>query len=89
MNGVNSLFSVVQSHLDRAAVLVKAPEHIHGILRQPKSEIIVNFPVRMDDGRYRIFKGYRIQHSNILGPYKGGMRYHELASLDELKGLAA
>jgi glutamate dehydrogenase (NAD(P)+) len=89
VNGVNSLFSVVQTHLDRAAVLVKAPEHIHGILRQPKNEIIVNFPVRMDDGRYRIFKGYRIQHSNILGPYKGGMRYHELASLDELKGLAA
>jgi glutamate dehydrogenase (NAD(P)+) len=89
VNDVNSLHSVVQSHLDRAAVLVKAPEHVHGILRQPKNEIIVNFPVKMDDGRYRIFKGYRIQHSNILGPFKGGMRYHELASLDELKGLAA
>src|SRR5204863_3125760 len=89
VNGGNSLFSVVQGHLDRAAVLTDAPEHVHTILRQPKNEIIVNFPVRMDDGKYRLFKGYRIQHSNILGPYKGGMRYHELASLDELKGLAS
>lgn len=65
------------------------PEHVHTILRQPKTEIIVNFPVKMDDGRYRLFKGYRIQHSNILGPYKGGMRFHEVTSLDEVKALAA
>jgi glutamate dehydrogenase (NAD(P)+) len=43
----------------------------------------------MDDGEYRLFKGYRIQHSNILGPYKGGLRFHEVTSLDELKALAA
>jgi glutamate dehydrogenase (NAD(P)+) len=43
----------------------------------------------MDDGRFRMFQGYRIQHNNILGPYKGGMRYHPDVSLDEVKALAA
>ena len=85
----NDFLDVVQGHLDRAAEIVRVPEHVHTILRQPKTEIIVHFPVKMDDGRYRLFKGYRIQHSNILGPYKGGMRFHEVTSLDEVKALAA
>ncbi|HVU00175.1 MAG TPA: Glu/Leu/Phe/Val dehydrogenase [Polyangiaceae bacterium] len=89
MSTGNDFLDVVQSHLDRAAALVRCPEHVHTILRQPKTEIIVHFPVRMDDGRYRLFKGYRIQHSNVLGPFKGGIRYHEVTSLDELKALAA
>ena len=59
------------------------------ILSQPKNELIVNFPVRMDNGDYRLFKGYRVQHNNILGPYKGGIRYHEDVTLDEIKALAA
>jgi glutamate dehydrogenase (NAD(P)+) len=82
-------FRVVQQHLDQAADLVHTPAHVRTILRQPKNEVIVNFPVRMDDGRYRLFKGYRIQHSNILGPYKGGLRFHQDTSLDELKALSA
>jgi glutamate dehydrogenase (NAD(P)+) len=89
MSDGNDFFDVVQGHLDRASHLVNVPEYVHTILRQPKTEIIVNFPVRMDDGHYRLFKGYRIQHSNILGPYKGGMRFHEVTSLDEVKALAA
>src|SRR6476659_1104532 len=43
----------------------------------------------MDDGTYRLYKGYRVQHNNIPGPYMGGIRYHEDVTLDELKGLAA
>ena len=62
---------------------------VREILSQPKNEIIVNFPVRMDSGEYKMFKGYRVQHSNILGPYKGGIRYHEQVSLDEVKALAS
>jgi glutamate dehydrogenase (NAD(P)+) len=81
--------SAVHEQVERAAKLVDLPDHVHTILSQPKNEIIVNFPVRMDDGSYRLFKGYRIQHSNILGPYKGGMRYHEDAGLDDFKALAA
>jgi glutamate dehydrogenase (NAD(P)+) len=82
-------FRVIQSYLDEAARLVNVPEHVRALLREPKNELIVHFPVRMDNGQYRVFKGYRIQHSNILGPYKGGMRYHEHASLDDFKALAA
>jgi len=58
------------------------------ILSQPKNEVMVHFPVRMDDGQHRIFKGYRIQHNNILGPYKGGLRFHSDVRLDEVKALA-
>jgi len=82
-------FRVIQNYLDAAAKLANTPEHVRLILSQPKAEIIVNFPVRMDNGEYRLFKGYRIQHNNILGPYKGGMRYHEDAGLDDFKALAA
>ncbi|MFO7180882.1 MAG: Glu/Leu/Phe/Val dehydrogenase [Pseudomonadota bacterium] len=82
-------FRVIQSYLDAAAKLAGTPEHVRSILSEPKAEIIVHFPVRMDSGEYRLFKGYRIQHNNILGPYKGGMRYHEHVSLDDLKALAA
>jgi glutamate dehydrogenase (NAD(P)+) len=80
--------SNVQAQVDRAADLVKLPEHVRTILSQPKNEIIVNFPVRMDDGRYHLFKGYRIQHNNLLGPYKGGLRFHEDTRLDDMKALA-
>ena len=82
-------FRVIQGYLDEAARLVNVPDHVRVILREPKNELIVHFPVRMDSGEYRLFKGYRIQHSNILGPYKGGMRYHEHASLDDFKALGA
>ncbi len=82
-------FHVVQNYLDRAAKLIQMPDYVRRILSQPKNELIVHFPVRMDNGKYRLFKGYRIQHSNILGPYKGGMRYHESSSLDDFKALGS
>jgi glutamate dehydrogenase (NAD(P)+) len=61
---------------------------VRTILHQPKNEIMVNFPVRLDDGRYKTFKGYRVQHNNVLGPYKGGIRYAKFVHLDELKAMA-
>lgn len=73
----------------QAAELMDLPHRLRLILAQPKNEIIVHFPVRMDDGRYRLFKGYRVQHNNVLGPYKGGIRYHETVELDHIKALAA
>ncbi|HEX2678627.1 MAG TPA: Glu/Leu/Phe/Val dehydrogenase, partial [Polyangiales bacterium] len=78
----------VQAQFERAARIVSLPDHIRTILSQPKNELIVNFPVHMDDGSYRLFKGYRIQHNNILGPYKGGLRFHPDTRLDECKALA-
>ncbi len=63
--------------------------HVKLILSEPKNEIIVNFPVRMNNGEFKLFTGYRIQHNNIMGPYKGGIRYHHDVTLSEVKALAA
>jgi glutamate dehydrogenase (NAD(P)+) len=82
-------FEVVSNYLKKAARVVDLPGHVETILEQPKNELIVHFPVLMDDGTHRMFKGYRIQHNNLLGPYKGGIRYHETVSLDDLKALAS
>jgi glutamate dehydrogenase/leucine dehydrogenase len=82
-------FKVVQGYLEEAAKVSEVPDYISTILSQPKNEIIVNFPVKMDDGTVRLFKGYRIQHSNLLGPFKGGIRYHKSVTLDDIKALAA
>jgi len=82
-------FKVIQAYLEEAARLIDLEPYITTILSQPKNEIIVNFPVRMDDGAIRLFKGYRIQHNNVLGPFKGGIRYHQSVSLDDLKALGA
>ncbi len=89
MQAKGNLYSIVQHQLEKAAKAVNLSREVATILSQPKNEIIVHFPVRMDDNSYRLFKGYRIQHNNILGPYKGGIRYHEDVTLDEVKGLAA
>jgi glutamate dehydrogenase (NAD(P)+) len=82
-------YLVAIAQLDRAAKISGISPVVRDILSQPKNELIINFPVRMDSGEYKMFKGYRVQHSNILGPYKGGIRYHELVSLDEVKALAS
>ncbi len=84
----NSLFAMAVNTVNQACEVIKAPEFVRAILGQPKSELMVNFPVLMDAGHYKIFKGYRIQHNNVLGPYKGGMRYHPEVSLDDVKALA-
>jgi glutamate dehydrogenase (NAD(P)+) len=71
-----------------AAEISGVPSHIQVILAQPKNEIMVHFPVKMDTGEHRLFKGYRVQHNNAVGPYKGGIRYHPDVHLDDVKSLA-
>ena len=83
------LFTTALAQFERGADLIDLPRDLRSILSQPKNEIIVNFPVRMNDGTYRVFRGYRIQHSNLLGPYKGGVRFHNMVDLDEVKALAS
>ena len=75
-------FAIAQSQFDGAAERLALDDSLRQILRVPKRQVIVSVPTRMDDGSYRLFKGYRIQHNNILGPYKGGIRYHPDDSLD-------
>ncbi len=72
----------------KAADLLGTPHGVKCILAQPNSEIMVHFPVRMDDGEFQLFKGYRVQHNNALGPYKGGLRFHPDVHLDDVKSLA-
>ncbi len=85
----NGLFATALEQFHRGADIIDLPPSIRAILEQPKNEIIVNFPVRMNSGGYRVFRGYRIQHSNLLGPYKGGVRFHPAVDLDEVKALAS
>ena len=74
--------------LDAAERLGVHPEVVE-LLRRPYRELHVEVPVHMDDGRLQVFSGYRVQHSGARGPYKGGVRYHPQASLDEVRALAA
>jgi glutamate dehydrogenase (NAD(P)+) len=71
-----------------AAEMLELPYEVQIILAQPKNEIMVHFPVRMDDGKFKLFKGYRVQHNNAIGPYKGGLRFHPDVHLDDVKSLA-
>ncbi|MEL6983110.1 MAG: Glu/Leu/Phe/Val dehydrogenase dimerization domain-containing protein [Actinomycetota bacterium] len=84
-----SLHQAAVDQFQRAADLIDLNEAYREILSHPKNEIIVNFPVSLDDGSKKIFTGYRIQHNNLLGPYKGGLRFHPDVDLDEVKALAA
>ena len=89
MTDTTSLFATALAQFERGADLIDLPDDLRSILSQPKNEVIVNFPVRMNDGSCRVFRGYRIQHNNLLGPYKGGVRFHSLVDLDEVKALAS
>jgi len=84
-----SLYEIAQNQWRTAAELMNLEPWIATILTEPKNEIRVNFPALMDNGQFRLFKGYRVQHNNILGPYKGGMRYHPQVDIDEVKALAS
>jgi glutamate dehydrogenase (NAD(P)+) len=77
-----------QEQLQKAVALGNIDTNFANILSYPKHEIIVNFPVYLENGSLQIMKGYRIQHCNLLGPYKGGLRFHPDVHLDECKALA-
>ncbi len=84
-----SLHETAVEQFQRAAQLIGLEDRYREILAHPKNEVIVNFPVQLDDGSWKVFRGYRIQHNNILGPYKGGIRFHPDVDLDEVSALAA
>lgn len=83
----NLYFQTISSVLE-AADLLDLPHNVKLMLSQPKNEIMVHCPLQMDDGTWQLFKGYRVQHNNVIGPYKGGIRYHHEVKLDEVKTLA-
>ncbi|MDX2116987.1 MAG: Glu/Leu/Phe/Val dehydrogenase [Planctomycetota bacterium] len=84
----NNLYRQTVGCMLQAAEVMGLPHYLQIILAQPKNEIMVHFPVKMDDGKFRLFKGYRVQHNNALGPFKGGLRFHPDVHLDDVKSLA-
>jgi glutamate dehydrogenase (NAD(P)+) len=77
-----------QRQFDAAADVLQLEPGVRAILREPQRQLIVNFPVRMDDGSVRVFEGYRVQHNVNRGPAKGGIRFHPQVTLSEVKALA-
>jgi glutamate dehydrogenase (NAD(P)+) len=77
-----------RAQLAAAAEALELPDSIHEVLRHPARSVQVAVPVRMDDGTYRVFAGYRVQHNWARGPCKGGLRYHPEVDLDEVTALA-
>ena len=75
--------------LENAAELLKLDKNILEILKSPKRILEVSIPVKMDSGEMQVFKGYRVQYNDSLGPYKGGIRYYPKVNLAEVKALAA
>lgn len=84
----NSVYENVVHQFNKAVDLIDLPDSIKKILSTTNNEIIIHFPVKMDDGKIEIFAGYRVQHNNALGPYKGGLRFHPLVNIDEVRALA-
>jgi glutamate dehydrogenase (NAD(P)+) len=83
-----NVWEMAQRQLDGVAQIIGLNESLHGYLREPKRILEVSVPVRMDNGEFRMFKGYRVQHNMSRGPAKGGIRYHPDVTLDEVKALA-
>ncbi|MBK8270483.1 MAG: glutamate dehydrogenase [Planctomycetes bacterium] len=80
---------ITDEQFQAAADHLKLDPEIQLVLRTPYRELIVQIPVRMDDGHLELFHGYRVQHNAVRGPYKGGLRFHPEVDLNEVRSLAA
>jgi glutamate dehydrogenase (NAD(P)+) len=78
-----------EARFDNAAEKLGLDDGVRKVLRTPTREITVNIPVQLDDGRLEVFTGYRVQHSQVRGPCKGGIRYGPDVTLDEVRALAS
>jgi glutamate dehydrogenase (NAD(P)+) len=81
-------FEVALTQLDETAKMLDLDDGMHQILANPKRVLLVSLPVKMDDGEIRVFAGFRSQHNDARGPYKGGIRYHPQVTIDEVKALS-
>ena len=78
----------VMRQFNHAADIIDLNSNIRKILSITNNELLIHFPVKMDNGDVEVFTGYRVQHNNALGPYKGGLRYHPTVDIDAAKALA-
>ncbi len=89
MNDKYDTYDEVLAILDQTANLLGLERQDYLSLKYPEREMKVSMSVEMDDGSFQVFEGYRVQHSSVLGPYKGGIRYHQCIDLSEIRTLAA
>jgi glutamate dehydrogenase (NAD(P)+) len=82
-------FEAMMSRFKVASEKLGLEEEVYNVLKTPAKQVIVSLPVTMDSGHIQVFEGYRVIHSTILGPSKGGIRYDEHVNIDEVKALAA
>lgn len=85
----DNLFEIVKEHLCRCSTELVENPTIEALLKQPRREIHVSIPVRMDDGTIRTFRGFRVHYNDACGPTKGGIRFHPDETIDTIRGLAA
>jgi glutamate dehydrogenase len=85
---MNNPWETAQQELEKAADRLSLPSLLHARLAQPDRIVEVSLPLEMDDGSVHRFDGFRVQHNNIRGPYKGGLRYHSQVDMDEVKALS-
>src|SRR2546422_516281 len=81
-------FDIAREQIDRAGKKLNLDSGLLEVLKNPRRELTVHFPVKMDDGKVRVFTGYRVQYNDAIGPFKGGIRYHWNVSLDEVRALS-
>lgn len=81
-------FEIAQKQIKTACDRLNADPAVYEILKNPMRVLEVSFPVKMDDGSIKSFTGYRSQHNNAVGPYKGGIRFHQNVTRDEVKALS-
>jgi glutamate dehydrogenase (NAD(P)+) len=87
ISGINP-FEVALTQLDQVSSMIDLDKGLHQFLAQPKRVLTISIPVKMDDGTIKVFTGFRSQHNDALGPFKGGIRYHPQVTIDEVKALS-
>ena len=83
-----NVFEIARSQIKKACDKLELEDAVYEILKNPMRVLEVSFPVKMDDGSIKSFTGYRSQHNNACGPFKGGIRFHPNVTLDEVKALS-
>ena len=84
----NNPYQMALKQLQETAKIINLDEGIHKILAKPKRVLTVSLPVKMDDGRIEVFTGFRSQHNDARGPFKGGIRYHPQVTIEEVMALS-
>ena len=84
-----SLFENTLKQIEKAAKIMSLDPNVKALMEHPQRVVEVSIPVKMDDGSLKFFQGFRVQHSNYAGPYKGGIRYHQNVDMGEVQALYA